>query len=149
MAEQRVRKDSKVVEILKMSVAGAALSLDEGFKYFVNLRLNYDGLTETELMGLASEGSSVRVKAQAKLRKDEALLKEHGVVEESAADVDAIELGWIEFDVATDFEREASVQDPEKRAKSAYGKMTEEQKVAFIMSTLNVSEEDAQGMVQR
>ena len=146
MAEQKV--NGKVVEIRKMSVAGAVLSLAEGFKYFVNLRLNYANVSEEELLGLASEGSSVRVKAQAKLRADEGTLREKGIVAESAADVKADELGWIEYDVATDFERSSGgTANPEKRAKSAYAKMTVEQRIAFIMDTLNVPEDVAKGMV--
>ena len=147
MATQIV--SGKIVEITKMSVAGGDLSLAQGMKYFINLRLNYEGVTEEELIGLASEGSSVRVKAQAKLRKMEDKLKE-SVYAESAGDVDVDDLAWVEFNVATDFESEGrGPRDPEKQAKSAYSKMTDEQKAKFVSENMGVSMEDALKMVKK
>lgn len=139
-----------IVKIHKMSVAGGDLSLPKGHKYFVNLALDYDSVSREMLMELASEGSSIRVKAQAKLRKMEGKLKELGVVAESASELDEDALGWIEFRVETDFEREAAgPRDPQKTATSAYGKMTEEQKAAFIAETLGCSVEEAMGHIKR
>ena len=56
------------VKITRMSVAGADLKLPKDHKYFVNLELDYTDVSREDLMDLASGGSSVRVKAQAKLR---------------------------------------------------------------------------------
>lgn len=148
MATQ-VRTDN-IVKIHKMSVAGGNLSLPKGHKYFVNLALDYDSVSRETLMELCSEGSSMRVKAQAKLRKMEGKLKELGVVAESASELDEDSLGWIKFKVDTDFEREAAgPRDPQKMATSAYGKMTEEQKAVFIAETLGCSVEEARGHIQR
>ena len=145
---KQVRKD-KVVEISCMSIAGGELKLKAGFKYFANVRLDYANISEGELIDLCSEGSSVRVKAQAKLRKNKALLDQKGVIAESAGEVgDRIE-EWVVFDVATDFERESGHRSPEKTAKTAYSKMSIEQKAAFVVENMGVSYEEALSMVQK
>ena len=132
------------VKITRMSVAGADLKLPKDHKYFVNLELDYTDVSREDLMDLASGGSSVRVKAQAKLRGMEAKLKEQGQVGESASEFEDDDLGWIKFHVATDFEKEASgPRDPAKTVVSAYSKMTDGQKVEFIMEQMGLSEEDA------
>lgn len=151
MATQSI--NGKIVRIERMSVAGGDLNLAKGMKYFINLELDYTDVSEEELIGLASEGSSVRVKAQGKLRGQEELLQECGIVAESASELKESELESmtpIKFNVATDFERETGKpKDPVKAGKSAYSKMTVEQKALFISETMGVSLEEAEAMVQR
>lgn len=149
MAKQVLKKNTRIVEITGMSVAGGELSLPKNHKYFVNIRLDYSDVEPLDAILLASEGSSVRVKAQAKLRANEKLLKEKGKVAESAGDVDVKKLGWIDFDVATDFEAaERGPRDPEKTAKSALGKMDFEGKVQFIMLQFKVERAMAEQMAK-
>lgn len=146
MATQKINAEEKSVTISNMSVAGGDLKLPDGQKYFVNITLDFSNVAFDQAIGLASEGSSMRVKAQAKLRKDEALLKEKGVIAESAADVNPTEV--ITFDVSTDFERAETTRDPAKQASSAYKKMDLEQKAKFIAETLGVDIAEARLMVK-
>lgn len=148
MAKQTVKEN--IVTVTCMSVAGGDLDLPKGHKYFVNLELDYEGIELAEAIQLASEGSSVRVKAQAKLRAlgDKALEEGGAVVAESANDVQPMELGTFTFKVATDFESEkGGPRDPEKTAKSAFSKMSREQKVQFIIDTMGIEPEVAETMV--
>ena len=148
MAEQKI--EGNLAKITGMSVAGGDLHLPKGYKYYVNLALNYEKTTREDLLALASGGSSVRVQAQAKLRADEKTLEKYGVVAETlkeAQDKGLSEKGFISFDVSTDFESEGRTQDPEKRAQSAFKKMDRDAKVRFIMDTLHISQEQAETMV--
>lgn len=148
MAKQTL--EGKVVTITCMSVAGGDLNLPKGHKYFVNLELDYSNVTEEEAIQLASEGSSVRVKAQAKLRAlgDKGLENGGAVVAESASEVKAEDLGTFSFDVSTDFESErGGPRDPEKQAASAFKKMDREAKARLIADTLKIPFEQALNMV--
>lgn len=137
------------MEVTGMSVAGGDLNLPKGHKFFVNLRLDYSKVELDEAIQLASEGSSVRVKAQAKLRTMEAKLREQkAVVAESASNIDVNKLPWFEFDVSVDFESErGGPRDPQKVAASAFSKMTRQQKVETVASTLKISIEEADKLV--
>ena len=135
MAEQGKVEGRKVL-ITGMSVKGG--DLPNGFQVYTNVMLDYNGVSEDDLMALASEGSSVRVKAQAKMRKwSTTELLKYGVkgVEGLTAEVKT-ELKYIEpftFDVETDFEKaETGPRDPVTTATRALGKMTDVQKIAFF-----------------
>lgn len=150
MAKQVLLDDSKVVRIECMSIAGGSLELPKGHKYYANLELDYTGIELNEAIQLASEGSSIRVKAQAKLRAlgAKALENDGAVLAESAGEVNADDLGTFQFDVSTDFESErGGPRDPKKQATSAFKKMDDEQRIAFIMETLGVDEDAARGML--
>jgi len=140
----------KIVTIECMSVAGGNLSkLPDSHKYFVNIQLDYTNVDFETAIELASGGSSVRVKAQALLREREADLIKEGTVAESAKDVKAADLGTIVFDVAVDFESEGREYNAEARGKSAFKKMDDSQRMAFIMETLGVDEDTAQGLLNK
>ena len=140
----------KIVTIECMSVAGGKLSnLPDSQKYFINIQLDYSEVDFETAIELASGGSSVRVKAQALLRDRETELASKGTVAESANDVKAEDLGTIVFNVATDFESEGREYNPAARGKSAFKKMDDEQRLTFIMETLNVDEETAMGLLNK
>ncbi len=150
MAKQIWNEEEKVVTIQCMSVAGGDLDLPKGHKYYVNLELDYSQVSHEEAIQLASEGSSVRVKAQAKLRAlgAKALENDGAVMAESAGEVHTDDLGIFSFDVSTDFESErGGPRDPQKQATSAFKKMDDKQRIAFIMETLGVDEDAARGMI--
>lgn len=146
MAIQKLIENSTIVRIECMSVAGGTLGLENGFKYYVNLELDYEGLEASELMQLASEGSSVRVKAQAKLRAlGDKVLQDGGAVKaESAGEVKADALGTFKYNVATDFESErGGPRDPKKQALSGFQKSDDEGKIEIVMTALGCTREEA------
>jgi hypothetical protein len=150
MATQK--REGKVVTVYGMSVAGGDLKLPNGMKYFVNMELDYTDVTFEDAIELASGGSSVRVQAQAKLRLDESTLKRCGVVAEAyTEDVksDLADAEFVIFNVATDFESEkGGKRDPAKTAASAFSKMDREQKVNFIIQTMQIDRAVAEAMVK-
>ena len=145
-------RKEKIVEITGMSVSGGELKLATDMKYFVNIKLDYSNVTFEDAIELASGGSSVRVQAQGKLRKDEAQLKANGVVAESLAEAEKKGLDkkpFITFDVSTDFESEGrGKRDPAKTATSAYGKMDREEKIVFVMGQMGIDRQTAETLVK-
>lgn len=143
MSEQVKAKDNKVL-VKCVSVKGG--DLPNGFQVYVNLEFDYTGISIEDLQGLCSEGSSIRVKAQAQLRKyTTADLLKHGVqaVEGLTKEIkDQLAIREpIKFTVDTDFESETGgPRDPVKTGTSAYKKMDIDQKRDYLLNTVGLPE---------
>lgn len=136
MSTQSKAKENKVL-VTDVSVKGG--DLPTGFQCYLNLEFDFSGVEIEELQGLCCEGSSLRVKAQAQLRKwTTAKLSESGVqaVEGLTAVVkeQLAELPPVKFVVDTDFEKaESGPRDPMKTATSAFGKMDAKTKYQYLI----------------
>ena len=136
MADQ-AKAINKCVTVIGMSVKGGALA--EGFQAYTNVTFDYTGVSEEELQGLLSEGSSIRVKAQGQMRKwSQAKLLTIGVrgvagltqeIKDALADVKPHV-----FIVTDDFEKADTTgpRDPVSTANRQLTKMDADQKIAFL-----------------
>jgi len=143
MSEQAKAQDNKVL-VKYVSVKGG--DLPAGFQVYVNLEFDYTGLTIVDLQGLASEGSSIRVKAQAQLRKWSTTdLLKHGIQSTEGLKKDIKDQldsrKPISFNVDADFEKETGgPRDPVKTGTSAYKKMDIDQKRDYLLNTVGLPE---------
>lgn len=135
MAEQGKVLENKVT-VTGMSVKGGELA--DGFQAYTNVTFDFTGVETDELIALNCEGSSIRVKAQAQMRKwTQAQLLKVGVqgiegltaeIKEALADITPHV-----FIVDTDFEKaDRGPQDPVKTATRQLGKMDTAQKITFL-----------------
>lgn len=136
MSTQSKAKENKVL-VTDVSVKGGDLPV--GYQCYLNLEFDFTDVSAEELQGLCCEGSSLRVKAQAQLRKwTTTKLTESGVqaVEGLTAEVkeQLSKLPPVKFVVDTDFEKaESGPRDPVKTATSAFAKMDSQTKYDYLI----------------
>ena len=137
---------NKVVSVTGMSVAGG--DLPKNFQVYTNVKFDFTGVPEDDLIEYNCAGSSIRVKAQAKMRKwTTAELLKHGIQSPEGYDADAKiaikDKPYFTFIVDTDFEKEETgPRDPVKTAQSAFKKMDAQTQYDYMIG-LGVAEEVA------
>lgn len=124
--------DGKVM-VTEMSVKGG--DLPNGFGVKIDVEFDFTGVDPLAVAETACGGQSLRVILQGELRKM------------STAQLNAMAASGYTCQVSELVNRERAARDPQQTATSAYGKMTREQRIEFVMVAMKVDREAAEAMV--
>jgi hypothetical protein len=124
--------DGKVV-VTEMSVKGG--DLPNGFGVKIDVEFDFTGVDPLAVAEVACGGQSLRVILQGELRKM------------STSQLNTMAESGYTCQVSELVNRERAARDPQQTVTSAYGKMTREQRVEFVMTAMKVSREAAEAMV--